>query len=91
MNEKLNINDVTKDAIVELVSLAGFEKSEGLTVVQTAQYLNMSVVSLHQMSLRGKGPKSYKDGNRVLYKPSSIAEFIKEVNSKNKKSQRRAA
>ncbi len=91
MSEKLlNIDDITKGAMAVLISQLP-KKEEGLTVVQTAQYLNMSVSGLHQMSLHGKGPKSYKDGNRVLYKPSSIAEFIKEVNSKDKKSQRRAA
>jgi hypothetical protein len=83
-----NIDDITRGALAVLISQLPKEE-EGLTVEQTAQYLNMSVGMLQQMRVNGKKPKSYKDGNRVLYKPSSIQAYIKEVNSKDKK--RRAA
>lgn len=81
---KLQNIDVTKDAITELVSLAGFEKLEELTVAQAAHYLGMSVSGLHQMRLAGKGPKSYKEGSRILYSPSSVLAF-RAKNSINQK------
>lgn len=78
--------------IEKLVEIAGYEPPPEITVTQAAVYLGVSAVSLHQMRLKGKGPSCYKKGNRILYKPSSLREFIKEVNSKNKsKKNRRVA
>lgn len=85
MRKKLNIDDVTMGAIAVIASQVLPKEEEGLTVAQTAQYLNMRVESLHLMRLNNKGPSCYKSGNRVLYKPSSVKAFIQEVNSKKQK------
>lgn len=82
MTQKLNIDNVTRGAIGVIASLVLPKDEEGLTVAQTAQYLNISVESLHQMRLSGKGLSCYRDGNRILYMPSAITAYIKEVNSK---------
>ncbi|OHD99629.1 MAG: hypothetical protein A2W82_05445 [Sulfurimonas sp. RIFCSPLOWO2_12_36_12] len=85
MSEKLlNIDDVTKGAMAVLISQVLPKEEEDLTVAQTAQYLNMSVESLHLMRLNRKGPSCHKDGNRVLYKLSSVKAFM-QANSINKK------
>lgn len=77
-----------KDEIRELVSLAGFEEANGLTVAQVSHFLCVSVARLHQMRLAGKGPKYHREDGRLLYSPLSVMAF-RAKNSINQKKYKR--
>lgn len=78
---KLNVNDITRGAMAVLISLIQPKSEKGLTVTQAAKALNISVVALNLMRYHKIGPDYYRDGNRVLYKPSSIMARIPQPNA----------
>lgn len=89
MSENLqNVNDITRGAMAVLISFVLPKEEEGFTVTQAAQVLNISVTKLNFMRHTNTGLEFYRDGGKVLYKPSSIRAFIQ---SKTIKSNRRVA
>ena len=89
MNEKLNIDDITKGALAVICSQVLPKDEEGLTVSQAAQMLGMSVAKLSQMRQSNTGPRFYRENGKILYTPSSIREFIRSEMSENFKNRRK--
>lgn len=71
-----NVNDITRGAVAVLIAHIQPQEEEGLTVVQAAQMLNISVSQLNLMRHTGAEPIFYKEDGKVLYKPSVIRAFI---------------
>jgi predicted DNA-binding transcriptional regulator AlpA len=53
-----------------------FHVIELLTASEAAQRLRRSVRTLARMRAEGRGPKFHREGGRVLYSTSEIAEWI---------------
>lgn len=88
MSKLLNVDDITRGAIAVLCSQVLPKEEEGLTTIQAANALGVSVTHLNLMRHTKTGPVFYRDGNRVLYKPSSVRDFISQTNAKARKNRR---
>ncbi|WP_192385781.1 helix-turn-helix transcriptional regulator [Mesorhizobium silamurunense] len=51
-------------------------ESELLTQAEVAKYLKISTKTLEAMRQKGNGPVFHKFGRRVLYKKSTLTEYL---------------
>ena len=80
MSNLQNANEITRGAMAVIISQVLPQNEEGLTVAQAAQMLGISVSNLNLMRRTGTGPQSYREGDKIFYKPSSIKAFVEAKN-----------
>lgn len=77
------MEEVIEEKLIKINPTEKKESSSLLSRKETAQFLCISLPTLHDWTKNGI-VKGYRIGNRVLYKREEIKESLKQINSSNK-------